>query len=121
MLLVILGVIIVGIAIAVGILLFSSGSVSSNKEAMINDLSNIASHAYQYKLRLGSMGGGGGRYSGYIIPSKLSSNEDGTFTTSVQPQSITFTATSAQGYGTVQVLLDSTGKLNSFTYTGDFN
>ncbi len=52
MLLIILGVIIVSIAIAVGIILFGSGSISSNKEALINDLNNIAAHAYQYKLRV---------------------------------------------------------------------
>ena len=45
LLLIILGVIIVGIAIAVGIAMFSSGSVQANKDAIINDMNNLAANA----------------------------------------------------------------------------
>jgi hypothetical protein len=43
--LVVLGVIIVGIGIAVGIAEFGSESVSSNKDAIINDLNNLSMNA----------------------------------------------------------------------------
>ena len=120
MFLIILGVVITGIAIAVGIWLFGASSVSSNKDAIINDLNHLGSTALQYRVRIPSMGGGGGSYAGYKIPSKLVTNDDASFSASVQPQSVTFTGTSALGYGDVQAVLDSTGKLTSFTYTGEF-
>ena len=60
LLLIILGVIIVGIAIAVGISMFSSSSVQSNKDAIINDLNNLAANAFQFRIRPITMGGGSG-------------------------------------------------------------
>ena len=51
LLLIILGVIIVGIAIAVGLSLFSAQSVQSNSDAIINDLNNLAAQAYQFRIR----------------------------------------------------------------------
>ena len=121
LLLIILSVIIVGIAIGVGIALFGSSSVSSNKDAIVNDLQNLAASAYQYKIRPGTLGGGGGSYTGYQIPVKLRPNENANYTTSsISDKSITFLATSALGYGTVSVVCDSTGTLGSYTYTADF-
>ena len=121
MLLIIVGVIITGIAIAVGIAMFGGNSVSSNKDAIIDDLNNIGSNAYAFRNRLSTMGGGSGSYTGYNIPTKLKINDDGTFsTTTVQTQLISFTATSSQGYGTVTADLDSLGQLININFTGDF-
>ncbi len=78
LLLIILGVIIVGIAIAVGLSLFSAQSVQSNRDAIINDLNNLAAQAYQYMIRPSSMGGGQGSYGGFSIPSKMVTNENAT-------------------------------------------
>jgi hypothetical protein len=118
LLLIILGVIIVGIAIAVGISMFSSGTIQANKDAIINDLNNLAANAYQYRIRPTTMGGGGGGYTGYAIPTKLASNENAAYTAgSISATSITFTGTSGQGYGTVIAVLDSTGKLGTFSGT----
>ena len=90
LLLIILGVIIVGIAIAVGLSLFSAQSVQANKDAMINDINNIAANAYQFRVRPISMGGGGGVYdvskghtTGYKIPSKMASNDNAGYTATV--------------------------------------
>ena len=118
LLLIILGVIIVGIAIAVGISMFSSGSIQSNKDGIINDLNNLAANGYQYRIRPLTMGGGGGSYVSYAIPTKLLTNENGSYGVSgVSASSMTFTGTSSQGYGTVIAVLDSTGKLGSFSGT----
>ncbi len=118
LLLIILGVIIVGIAIAVGISMFSSGTIQANKDAIINDLNNLAANAYQYRIRPTTMGGGGGGYTGYAIPTKLASNENAAYTVgSISATSMTFTGTSGQGYGTVIAVLDSTGKLGTFSGT----
>ena len=121
LMLVILGVIIVGIAIAVGIWLFSGTSVSSNKDAIINDLLNLSQHAYRWKLTPTPFGGGGRAFTGYVIPEALKDNEDATFvTTNVSPKSVTFEATSKLGFGKVSAVLDSAGVLGSYQYTGEF-
>ena len=67
LLLIILGVIIVGVAIAVGISMFSGQSVAANKDAIIADLATLGSDAYQFKIRPAMMGGGNGTYVGYTI------------------------------------------------------
>ncbi len=120
LLLIILGVIIVGIAIAVGITMFSAGSVQSSKDAIINDLNNLAANAYQYRIRPASMGGGAGQYTGYTIPTKLQLTENATYTHVVGgPDAITFTATHTD-YGTVQATLNATGQLTGWAYTDEF-
>jgi len=123
LLLIILGVIIVGIAIAVGISMFSASSVQSNKDSLVNDMNNLAADAYQFRIRPRTIAGGGGSYTGgngYSIPSKLASNENGTFTRTNAAQAVTFVGTSSEGYGTVTAVCDSTGRLGNFTYTGQF-
>ncbi len=130
LLLIILGVIIVGIAIAVGITMFSSSSVQANKDALVNDLNNLAANAYQFKIRPCTMGGGGGTYAGtlcspanpYTVPTKLAGNDNGGFVaTSVTAPAVTFTATSlTYGNSTVVAVCDSNGRLGQFTYTGEF-
>jgi hypothetical protein len=119
LLLIILGVIIVGIAIAVGLSLFSAQSVASNKDAIINDLGNLAATAYQFKIRPNSMGGGGGSYTGFTIPSKMSSNDNATYETTGTPgATVVYKATSANG--TVTATVDAEGKLGTWVYTGSF-
>ena len=125
LLLIILGVIIVGIAIAVGITMFGAASVQSNKDAIVNDLNNLAADAYQYKIRPTTMGGGGGNYGGYKVRTKLASNDNGTYTpttaVAANSQSFTLTGLSVPYAGSsVSAVLDSTGKLTSFTYAGQF-
>jgi len=122
LLLIILGVIIVGIAIAVGLSLFSAQSVQSNRDAMINDLNNLAAQAYQYRIRPTSMGGGQGVYTGFTIPTKMRTNENGTYSAGTPgASSITWVATSGQNpTNTITVNIDSDGKLNTWVYAGDF-
>ena len=129
LLLIILGVIIVGIAIAVGISMFSSGSVQANKDAIVNDMNNLAANAYQHRIRPCSMGGGAGSYTGtactpanpWTVPTKLVTTENGTYARTNAAQAVTITGTSASyPSSTVVAVVDSTGKLGSWTYTGDF-
>ncbi len=127
LLLIILGVIIVGIAIAVGLSLFSAQSIQSNRDAIINDLNNLAAQAYQHRIRPASMGGGNGKYdasaggSVFTIPSKMSANENATYVATVNADDVTIVATSAQdASNTVTVVIDQNGKLGSWTYGGAF-
>jgi hypothetical protein len=122
LLLVILGVIIVGIAIAIGIFLFGAQSIASNRDAMINDLNHLASFAYQFRIRLQSMGGGEGDYTSFAIPPKMTLNEDGTYSVnSAQVSSLSFLAVSTTNpSNTIRVTVDSDGKLMNWSYGGDF-
>lgn len=97
LLLIILGVIIVGIAIAVGLTMFTAQSVGSNQDAIIADMTNLAANAYQYRISPTTMGGGGGNYTGYVVPPSLATNENGSYTVgTADASSITFTGVSMQ-------------------------
>ena len=123
LLLIIVCLIVVGIGIATGIALFGATSIETNKQAILSDLNNLASTAYQHRIRPSSMGGGGGTYTGgngFMIPALLQTNDNGNFMARNAAQSITFVVSSAQGYGTITATCDSTGQLGNFTYTGEF-
>jgi len=122
LLLIILGVIIVGIAIAVGLSMFTAQSVNANRDAIISDITNMAANSYQYRIRPNSMGGGGGSYVGYTVPTSLASNENGTFIcNSATATQVSFTGTSAQGYGSVTGVYGADGKLaGTFSFTSQF-
>src|SRR5512146_772954 len=64
LLLIILGVIVVGIAVAVGITMFSDNAVSANRDAVSNDLVNLAARAQQFYRRPAALGGGGNSFLG---------------------------------------------------------
>jgi hypothetical protein len=118
LLLIILGVIIVGVAIGVGMELFSGTSVGSNKDAIVNDLMNLGQYAYRYKLTPIPYGGGGRTYTGFTVPAKLNNNDNAMYSAVATASSVTFTATSNFGYGTVSAVLDSSGNLANYTYVG---
>ena len=64
LLLIILGVIVVGIAVAVGITMFTDNAVNANRDAVTNDLVNLAARAQQYYRRPTALGGGGNSFVG---------------------------------------------------------
>lgn len=64
LLLIILGVIVVGIAVAVGITMFTDNAVNANRDAVTNDLVNLAARAQQYYRRPTALGGGGNNFTG---------------------------------------------------------
>ena len=63
LLLIILGVIVVGIAVAVGITMFTDNAVSANRDAVTNDMVNLAARAQQFYRRPVAMGGGEGAFN----------------------------------------------------------
>ncbi len=68
LLLIVLGVILVGIAVVVGLNLFSSNAVSANRDQLISDINNIASDAQVYYKKPADVGGGGGSFVNYTMP-----------------------------------------------------
>ena len=122
LILIILGVIVVGIAVAVGITVFTSESIRSNQDNLINDLQNIRSDAYGYYMRVEIMGGGSGTFIGYRVSTAFRTTADGEITESVagDGKSVTLVATSKHAYGTITTTIGSDGSLSPFLYTGDF-
>ena len=68
LLLIILGVIIVGIAVAVGISMFTASATSANRDAVSSDLTNLAALAQQHYRRPSAMGGGANSFDGSTQP-----------------------------------------------------
>jgi len=79
LLLIVLGVIIVGIAIAVGISMFKSNAQSSNRDQVINDLNNLAAKAQQYYRKPTSMAGGGQSFVGFALSPVDTGNANGSY------------------------------------------
>lgn len=120
LLLIILGVIVVGIAIAVGISQFSANSNQANKDGITMALVNLSANAYQYRIRPSTMGGGGNSYVGYSVPTSMSSDQNGSYAINGTPTTtqIKFNGTSAlKGSWVATCTVDSTGK-TTLTYAG---
>ena len=120
LLLIILGVIIVGIAIAVGIAQFGAHSTQANKDGVTSSLVNLSANAYQYRIRPTTMGGGGNSYVGYAVPSKMASDDNGAYAVngSATATQIVFTGTSSiNGSWVATCTVDSTGR-TVLTYAG---
>jgi hypothetical protein len=114
LLLIILGVIVVGIAVAVGITMFKDNAVSANRDAVTNDLVNLASRAQQYYRRPTALGGGEGKFDGLTFKMLTSmpggKNPNGTFAlasgnTGQGPVILTATGTEIGFDGTSKVKL----------------
>lgn len=114
------------LSIFVGIIaLFSSSSISSPRDAMINDLNSLWAASYQYRIRPASMQGGEGSYQGYSIDARRAKNANGSYSAVViHPDTIEFRAVWAQDpTSTMTVRIDGEGRAipESWKYTGDFN
>ena len=122
LLLIVLGVIIVGIAVVVGINVFTASSVSANKDAIVSDLTNLSALAQQYYRKPLALGGGGNSFTSFAIPSQLVTTANGTYTISTAgtATSIAFqgaTLTGAAVAGTATMTVNATG-IASTTFTG---
>ena len=106
MLLIIVGVLMVGLAIAIGITMFSDSSAASNRDAIANDLAAHASRAQVYQKRPKSIGGGGGSFEGFHLSNGSTTNANGDF-------SVTSTAGSAITIQELGMKSGMTGPLRS--------
>lgn len=98
LLLIVLGVIIVGIAVVVGINVFTASSINANKDAVISDLTTIAAMSQQYFRKPTAMGGGGNSFEDFAIPASLTSTANGSYTISTAGTAtgIAFTGTGTE-------------------------
>lgn len=125
LLLIILGVIIVGIAVAVGITMFQDNAVSSNRDAITADMLHLAAKARHYYFRPTSMGGGGHSFTGLtadaagmlkLVNANFSDNANGAYsiTTAGDNTSVVFlgigkTALSDGSFPSIEVTVTSSG------------
>jgi Tfp pilus assembly protein PilE len=93
LLLIVLGVIIVGIAVVVGINVFTASSTQANRDAVIADMTNLASLAQQYYRKPTALGGGGNAFTGWSIPAQLDTTGNGNYSVVVAAQQVTLTGT----------------------------
>lgn len=100
LLLIVLGVIIVGIAVVVGINVFTASSLQANNNAVIADLTTIGSMAQQFYRKPTAMGGGGNTFDGsntagtpipFRIPASLQTTANGSYGVLVAEQLVTLT------------------------------
>lgn len=89
LLLIVLGVIIVGIAVVVGINVFTASSSQANRDAVISDLTNLASLAQQYYRKPIALGGGGNTFTSWAVPTSLDTTGNGVYTATVAAQTVT--------------------------------
>ncbi|HDT12277.1 MAG TPA: hypothetical protein ENO01_01325 [Candidatus Marinimicrobia bacterium] len=120
LLLIVLGTIIVGVAVVVGINMFSQGAVNAEIEALIQDVNMIGSNAASYWRKPAEMGGGARSFTGVTLE-KLgasSSNANGDFVlTVVNSDSVTVTATGANEGAVVVAGITSAGVKGTPTIT----
>jgi hypothetical protein len=76
LLLVVLGVLLVGIAIAVGVTMFQANAVESTRNAIINDLGFFAQRARAYYNRPSTSGGGNRSFAGLTLGALSSMTEN---------------------------------------------
>jgi hypothetical protein len=123
LILIVLCTIIIGVAIAVGIVIFSADAILAERDALIGDLTIVASNARAFYIRPSSMGGGNNSFFGYVLPVRLSSTENGTYTRAIDDaKTITFTGYSAaneDNYLTVKVTATD-GKME-WKFYGEFD
>ncbi len=95
LLLIILGIIVVGVAIVVGINVFTATAAEAKRDNIINDLIHLASEAQKYYKTPSGMGGGSHKFTGWKIPFSLKTNADGSFLVSqaIEEQKVILTGT----------------------------
>lgn len=82
LLLIVLGVVIIGVAIAVGVTLFKSNAQNSDREQLIGDLMNLGSKAQQYYRKPVTLGGGGNDFGNFNLMALDTGNGNGSYSVS---------------------------------------
>ncbi len=99
LLLIILGVIVIGIAIASGISIFASAAEQANRDAVVSDLIQLNVIARTHYFLPTELGGGGHSFANFKVPKSLAETGNGTFEhtqTGHNPNHIHFTGTGTE-------------------------
>ncbi len=82
LLLIIVGVIIIGIAVAGGIVLFRSQASAQNRDAVWTDLNQLAARAQAFYRRPSTLGGGGRSFASFSLNTEELKNGNGDYSIS---------------------------------------
>lgn len=96
LLLIVLGVIVVGVAIALSITLFRANAIDRKRELLVNESHNIGSIAISYYKKPIMIGGGGQTFTGWQIPSALQSTVNGSYSAQVSADNVVITGTGTE-------------------------
>lgn len=88
LLLIVLGVIVVGIAVLMGILLFQQNSIEEKRDTLINEGILVAHNAIQYYNKPKALGGGSFSFLGWKIPSNLKTSPNGSYVETVNADNV---------------------------------
>jgi len=99
---------------------FPSANRQSQRDAIINDLYNLAADAYQHRLRPLGVRGGGGSYVGFLVPAKMASNEYGVFSVrTISPDTVVFSGAAPDRTIGVTVKVGADGRLFDWQWWGE--
>jgi hypothetical protein len=116
----IISVIVITLLIWVGFGMFMDAHRASQKDDFLSAMNNIGAAATAYRMKPGVLGGGGGAYIGFNIPSHLTSLDAGTIFAVIEPDRILLVGHSRRGYGTVSSVVDDSGRIGSIFIEGEF-
>ncbi len=121
LLLIVLGTIIVGVAVVVGINMFTTGAVNAERDALLQDVNNIASSAASYWRKPAAIGGGARDFTGVTDVTTFgsdSTNANGVFTMVVTSATqFTLTATGSNEGVVIVAFVTQQGILGTPTIT----
>ena len=119
LLLIALGTIVVGIAVIVGINLFSASVTDTNRDQLISVLTELGSDAQAYFKTPGEYGGGNRKFKGWKIPKFYKNFEGGKIKVKVKKKgdevTITATGTAKGRDGKKKVKVEAKVKPTIFT------
>jgi len=87
LLLIVLGVIIVGVAIAVGVTQFKSSAIDANRQAIISDIVNFSAKAQRFYRTPTTLAGGGQDFLNFGLSAVDTSNANGSYSLTTTPPS----------------------------------
>jgi hypothetical protein len=118
LLLIILGVIIIGLAIAVSIALFRAHSIDEKRNLLINEGASLAHMAMGYYKKPAVLGGGGRSFIGWTIPGDMAVTATGNYTSTAYNDSVVIIGTGNEvTTGNDSVKVKITALENSFYST----
>ena len=79
LLLILLGIVVIAIAVAMGISLFRAHAISSKRDILTNETIDMAAQAIGYYKRAREFGGGGKSFIGWQIPPQLQNTINGSY------------------------------------------
>jgi hypothetical protein len=96
-------------------------AVQGNRDEMVNELNFLSVNAAQYYILPKVIDGGGRNFEGYSIPEKLAKTEEAAYTAIDGKNTVSFHAVSLRDPScTIDVQIDSIGRMAGWKYGGEF-